>query len=159
MTLSCEIFYLLENPGPQAPLNVIFFLLITKPLSLPIRCNLCKFMSWSTFVQSDQKRLEIKHRSITSKFVTPTAPSCIDNIIYVHDRAVDVTNLGAMFLWDNATLNILLSNCMQGITNRRIFFIKRPRWIKVDQYQPDGSNILAHCDMLAFFPESLCAPT
>ena len=147
-----------ESPGSTK--CDVFFLLITKPLSLPIRCNLCKFMSWSTFVQSDQKRLEITHRSITPKFVTPTAPSCIDNIIYVHDRAVGVTNLGAMFLWDNATLkqHILLSNCMQGITNRRIFFHKKAT---VDKSGPISarcqrySGSLWHVGFLS--RESLCS--
>ena len=63
------------------------------------------------------------HRSITSKFVTPTAPSCIDNswrsttlpaadsavssadsrvvlfqLLSIHDRTVGVTNLGVMLL-------------------------------------------------------------
>ena len=32
------------------------------------------------------------HRSITSKFVTPTAPG-------IHDRALGVTNLGLVLLW------------------------------------------------------------
>ena len=36
------------------------------------------------------------HRSVTPKFVTPTAPSYIDNI---HDRAVGITNLGVLLLW------------------------------------------------------------
>ena len=34
-----------------------------------------------------------EHRSMIPKFVTPTAPSSID------DRAVGVTNLGIMLLW------------------------------------------------------------
>ena len=44
-------------------------------------------------------RKDLAHRSITSKFITATAPSCIDNIIYVHDRTVGVKNLGMMLLW------------------------------------------------------------
>ena len=38
------------------------------------------------------------HRSITSKFVTPTTPS-------INDRTVGVTNLGVMLLWYGHTQN------------------------------------------------------